>query len=87
MSSTKRIYLKQPLTQEEQAFASENHNLVFCYLRKNNLPDTDWYDIVIFAYLVSVRKWLARPDLHKWSFSTIAFNAMRAYVNNERKKQ
>lgn len=79
--------LKEPLTQEEQEFASEHHNLVFCYLWKNKLSEDEWYDIVIFAYLASVRKWLARPDIHKWSFSTIAFSTMRAYVSHERKRQ
>lgn len=79
--------LQEPLTAKEREFAAENHGLIYSFLNKYRLSIDDWYDVVIFAYLTSVRKWLSQPDLYKWSFSTIAFSMMRAYVGNERKKQ
>lgn len=79
--------LQEPLTAKEREFAAENHGLIYSFLNKYRLSIDDWYDVVIFAYLTSVRKWLSQPDLYKWSFSTIAFSMMRAYVGNERKNK
>lgn len=77
----------QPLTYEEQVIAQQRHGLVWKYLHKNHLPESDWYDVVIFGYLRAVRKWLNDPKANKWSFSTIAFHAMDTSVTNERTKQ
>lgn len=77
----------QPLTCEEQAIAQQRHGLVWKYLRKNHLPESDWYDVVIFGYLRAIRKWLNDPKARKWSFSTVAFHAMDTSVANERTKQ
>ena len=76
-----------PLTQEEQRFASENHGLVFQYLRRRKLDPDEWYDVVIFRFLLAVKKWFARPELHKWSFSTIACQGMRSAIGAELDKQ
>ena len=76
-----------PLTQEEQRFASEHHGLVFQYLRRRKLEPDEWYDVVIFRFLLDVKKWFARPDLHKWSFSTIACQGMRSAIGAELDKQ
>ena len=76
-----------PLTSEEQIFASEHHGIVISYLVKNRLSFDDWYDVVIFRYLLSVKRWFAIPELHKYSFCTIAYNAMRSAVGVERTKQ
>jgi len=79
-----------PLTSEEQEFAAENHYIVEQFLRQRRLPASEWYDIVIFRYLLSVKKWFATPDLHRWTFPTIAKQDMRSAVSNEygrRKRQ
>lgn len=76
-----------PLTVEEQQFAADNHYIVDGFLRGRNLPRDDWYDVVIFRYLLSVKKWFQRPELHQWKFSTIANNSMRSAVGNERERQ
>lgn len=76
-----------PLNRSEQEFAIEHHDLVIRFLAINHLPAVDWYDVVIFRYLGSVYRWFNRLDLHYYSFSTIAFNAMRSAVGHEREKQ
>lgn len=76
-----------PLTREEKIFAEEHHDLVLQYLHRRKLDPAEWYDVVIFRYLLAVKTWFKRPELHRWKFSTLAGNGMRSAVDNERKKQ
>lgn len=76
-----------PMTKEEQDFAVENHDLVIRFLAMNRLPADEWYDVVIFRYLRSVVRWHEELELHYYSFSTLAFSAMRSTVGGERAKQ
>lgn len=76
-----------PLTAEEQQFAAEHHGILYKYLYSQKLPAEDWYDVLVFPYLRSVKKWFANPRLQKYSFSTIAFKTMWSEVGNERQKQ
>lgn len=69
-----------PLTAEESAFAAENHDIIKSYLRVRRLPFDEYYDIVVFGYLRAVRKYLARPELQQYKFSTIARRAMSCDV-------
>lgn len=79
--------LNTPLTVEEQKFATDNHYLVYKYLRLRKLPPDDWYDVVIFRHLRSVKRWFAYPELHKHNFEIVAFYAMRSAVGHEMDKQ
>lgn len=76
-----------PLSPEEQFFAEKHHDLIGRFLRNQNLPEDEWYDVVIFRYLHSIKKWFQRPELHRYKFSTIAWDAMKSAVYNEREKQ
>lgn len=76
-----------PLTPEEQAFAAENHSVLVWYLKANKLDKSEFYDVAAIGYLQAVKKWFARPELHKWAFATIAGQSMRSRVHLERKKQ
>ena len=40
-----------PLTKEQQAFATDHHGLVYKFLNENHLPEDEFYDVVVFAYL------------------------------------
>ena len=53
-----------PLTKEQQDFAAEHHGLVYKFLNDNHLPETEFYDVVIFP-------------AQKYSFSTIAIRQMK----------
>lgn len=76
-----------PLTLEEKRFAEDNHQVVIWYLRERGLNYDEWYDVVIFRYLLAVKKWFAQPELHRWKFSTIAKQAMRSAIGNEQRKR
>lgn len=74
------------LTEKQQAFAAEHHDLVDSFLRQKGL-NGDFYDVVIFRYLHAVQIYDERPELRKYSFRTIAFNNMRSALSNHYKKQ
>lgn len=75
-----------PLTPEEQQFAADNHDCLQWAIRKQCL-DRELTDIAAIGYIHAVKKWFARPDLHKWSFRTIVNQTIRSYVCSERRKQ
>lgn len=79
--------LKAPLTPEEQEFAAENHYLIGKYLTIRKLSFEDWYDVVVFRYLRSVKRWFAIPKLHKHNFEIVAFYAMRSAIGHEQERQ
>lgn len=75
-----------PLTSAEQALAEQNLFMVDRFLASHHLPAAEWYDVVIFRYLLTVQKWFRQPELYQYAFSTIAWKAMQSAVGNERKK-
>ena len=72
----------RPLTGEQQRFAEENHHLVYVFLNKRNLPESVFYDIVIFGYLRAVQEYCEVPSLHRFKFSTMAWKRMRSSLSN-----
>lgn len=70
------------LTKRERQFAEENHGIVLWFLGKWKLDQSEYYDVVIFGYLRSVKLWHKRKDLHKYSFTTIAKNKMYSALEN-----
>lgn len=75
-----------PLTPEEQQFAADNHDCLQWAIRKQCL-DGELTDIAAIGYIHAVKKWFARPNLHKWSFRTIANQTIRSHISSERRKQ
>ncbi|MEY8317722.1 hypothetical protein AALB19_10480 [Oscillospiraceae bacterium 50-58] len=82
-----KAFYERPLTQKEAQFAASNINIVWWYLDQQGLDRADWFDVVIFRYLLSVKRWFALPDLQDVRFVTVACNAMRSAIGNERKRQ
>lgn len=80
------ILATQPLTKEEQTFAAEHHDIVLKYLRIRRLDPSEYYDIVIFRYLRSVKRWFTNEKLRQYNFEIIAFMAMRSAIGNHKKK-
>lgn len=76
-----------PLTPEQRLFAEEHHDLVYKFLRKKQLPIDEFYDVVIFAYLRSVRCFLTEPKLKQYSFTTISWKMMNGAVSNYYRSQ
>lgn len=79
-------FYERPLTLEESRFASEHISIVYRYLRQQGLNSDEWFDVVIFRYLLSVKRYFALPELQKLKFITVACSAMRSAVGHERRK-
>ena len=45
----------QQLTEQESSFAAKHHRLVIRYLSRKGLSEDEYYDIIIFGYLNSVK--------------------------------
>ena len=76
----------RPLTPIEREVAEQNACIIPRFLAANRLPADDWWDVVVFRYLLTVKSWFARPKLYKYEFSTLAWRGMRSAVDNERRK-
>lgn len=74
-----------PLTEEQRRFAEQNHNLVYQFLHQHGLSVDDYYDIVIFGFLLAVQRYLTDPVLTPYAFSTVAWSAMESALRNHRR--
>ena len=61
-----------PLTKEQQAFATDHHGLVYKFLNENHLPEDEFYDVVVFAYLKAVKDYFNSPSAQKLSLIHIS---------------
>lgn len=67
----------EKLTLKEQQFAQEHHDTVLHFLSHYHLSADDYYDIIIFGYLLAVQDYLRNPELSsKLRFSTVAWKRM-----------
>ena len=83
-----RIYQKlTPLTEEERAFAGDNHWVIEWFFAISQYDRDEFYDVAAVGYLKAVKSWFSRTDLHRWEFSTVAKQMMRGYITNEIKKR
>ena len=65
------------LTEEQKAFAEENHNLIYTFLHKRNLNRDEYYDVVVMGYLNAVANY---DPSRGTTFSTYAFFCMNNSV-------
>ena len=73
---TERDYAKRPLTEEEQVFAEENHELIYKYMKAYKLDLEEWYDVLIIPYLQAVKKYFSYLDLREYKFEKICFRIL-----------
>lgn len=67
----------RPLTEKQRQFAADNHDLIYSFLREQDLDIDDCYDVAVFGYLRAVERYLEDPRLRRYQFSTVAWRAMR----------
>ena len=77
----------RPLTPWERDMAEEHHSLVLRFLQVHGLPMEDYYDVVIFRYLLAVENWSRRTSTIPGGFPTIAWAAMSIALTKERERQ
>lgn len=75
----------KPLTGEQKHLAELNHDLVYKFLNENDLPESEYYDVVIFGYLCAAQEYCENPKLKKYSFTTVAWQKMLCSVKNHKK--
>lgn len=76
-----------PLTLEQEVLASEHYALVYHFLKTNKLDEDRFFDVVVFAYLLAVKKYNENDELQQYKFSTIAWWRMKAAVSRYWKSQ
>lgn len=89
MNGNNKNYSIRPLTDEEQIFAADdrNYNYLFYYMRKWNLDQEEWYDILIIPYLDAVKKYHEYESARQYAFSTVLKNKLWSGVMAELKKR
>ena len=89
MNANNKNYSIRPLTEEERAFASEegNYNYLFYYMRKWNLDQEKWYDILIIPYLNAVKKYHEYESARKYAFSTVLKNMLYTAITRQLKAE
>ncbi len=76
-------FYKRPMTYEESQFAADNINIVWWYLDSRGLDRNEWFDVVIFRYILSVKRYLSIPQLRQYRFVNIACKAMQSAIGGE----
>ena len=64
------------LTEPQRQFAEEHHALIYQFLLDRRLDICEYYDIAALGYLRAVQRYLTRPALSQYCFSTVAWRAM-----------
>ena len=77
----------RPLTPWERDMAEEHHSLVLRFLQVHGLSMEDYYDVVIFRYLLAVEKWSRQTLPIPGSFPAIAWAAMSTELAREQERQ
>lgn len=67
---------------QEREFAAANHALIYSFLQDQALDEAEYYDIALFGFLHTVRRYLSHAHLRRYRFSTIAWRAMRQSLNS-----
>lgn len=86
MITRKNQHKMKPLTDEQRAFAEEHHDLIYAFIKKNHLNESDFYDVLALRYMSAVQRYFEHPELRQYAFSTIAFGAMRSAMGHEFQK-
>lgn len=69
------------LTREERKFSEENYHLIMDFMKKSQLDVEEFFDIVVFDFLLSVEKYLNDPQLQaKCSFEAVSYMYMKRAV-------
>ena len=85
MENNKQI---RPLTSTERRYATDNYCLINKFLKRFKLDAEDFFDIVVFDFLLSVEIYLNNETLQKkYSFETVSYMYMRRAIYSYFRKQ
>lgn len=74
------------LTPEQQRYAENHYGLLLAYLGRHHLPE-DYYGPLAEKYLKTVKRYSERPELHRYTFSTILWFRLDAEVSKLRHRE
>jgi len=78
MENKKRI---RPLAPTERKFASDNYHLINKFLKRSKLDTEEFFDIVVFEYLLSVEIYLNNEELrNRCNFESVSYMYMKRAV-------
>ena len=78
----------QPFSETEKIFSTENHNLIYKFLRKHGYSIEEYYTIAVMGFLKSVQVYHRREEMRKqFDFPHVAYMYMRAEISNNFKKE
>jgi RNA polymerase sigma factor (sigma-70 family) len=78
----------RPLTREERKFSEENYHLIMDFMKKSKLDAEEFFDIVVFDFLLSVEKYLNDLQLQaKCSFEAVSYMYMKQAIFVHFRKQ
>ncbi len=85
MEIKKRI---RPLTLTEKQYATENYHLITKFLKRSKLDAEEFFDIVVFEYLLSVENYLNNAELrNRCNFESVSYMHMRRAVYRHFREQ
>lgn len=71
----------RPLTPTERQFASDNYHLINKFLKRSKLDAEEFFDIVVFEYLLSVENYLNNADLQsRCNFEAVSYMYMKRAI-------
>ena len=78
MENKKRI---RPLTPTERKFAKEKHYLITDFLKRSKLDADEFFDVVVFDFLLAVENYLNNKELRKkCNFESVSYMYMKRAV-------
>lgn len=78
----------RPLTPTEKQYATENYYLINKFLKLSKLDAEDFFDVVVFEYLLSVEIYLNNAELrNKCNFEAVSYMYMKRAVYRHFREQ
>lgn len=81
MNANNKNYSTRPLTPTERQYATENYHLINKFLKRSKLDPEEFFDVVVFDFLLSVEIYLNNEELQKkCSFEAVSHMYMKRAV-------
>lgn len=68
------------MSEEQRQYAAKHHDLIYAFLHEQQWTVDEYYDIAAFGFLRAVMRYQSEAHLQKYSFSIIAWRAMKQSI-------
>lgn len=65
--------------------AEANHHLVYAFLKEHQLPESEYYDVVVFGLLHAAQDYCEKRRLKRYRFSTVAWKKMTCELKDHQR--